>query len=86
MAEAARRHRPSTPMPMSSRRAASWALTSTPPFRPGIAVNIGLIARMAGSVMTLPLAVEDEPAPVFRPGVRWVSERSLDGGGQRLRR
>ena len=56
------------PMPMSSRRAASWALTIDPAFRPGVAVNIGLIARMAGLVMSLPLAVEDEPAPVFQPG------------------
>ena len=43
-------------------------LTIDPAFRPGVAVNIGLIARMAGLVMSLPLAVEDEPAPVFQPG------------------
>ena len=43
-------------------------LAIDPTFRPGVAVNIGLIARMAGLVMSLPLAVEDEPAPVFQPG------------------
>jgi hypothetical protein len=36
-------------------------------FRPGVITNIGLIRRMADLVMGLPLAVEDEPAPVFHP-------------------
>lgn len=38
-----------------------------PALRPGVVANIALIRRMAGLVMGLPLAVEDEPAPVFRP-------------------
>ena len=42
-------------------------LTVAEPFRPGVAANIGLIARMADLVMGLPLEVEDEPAPVFGP-------------------
>ena len=36
-------------------------------FRPGVAANIALIARMADLVMGLPLATADEPAPVFAP-------------------
>ena len=36
-------------------------------FRPGVAANIALIARMADLVMGLPLATADEPAPVFVP-------------------
>jgi hypothetical protein len=42
-------------------------LTVAGPFRPGVAANIGLIARMADLVMGLPLAVDDEAAPVFAP-------------------
>lgn len=38
------------------------------PYRPGVATNIALIAKMADLVMGLPLAVADEPAPVFSPG------------------
>ena len=37
------------------------------PYRPGVAANIALIARMADLVMGLPLQVADEPAPVFAP-------------------
>ena len=42
-------------------------LPIAPEYRPGVAANIGLIARMADLVMGLPMAVEDEPAPVFEP-------------------
>ena len=42
-------------------------LTIAPEHRPGVAGNMALIARMADLVMGLPLAVEDEPAPVFEP-------------------
>lgn len=38
-----------------------------PAFRPGVVTNIGLIRRMSDLVVGLPLAVEDEPAPVFHP-------------------
>lgn len=42
-------------------------LNLDPAFRPGVVTNIALIRRMAELVMGLPLAVEDEPAPVFHP-------------------
>jgi hypothetical protein len=38
-----------------------------PAFRPGVVTNIALIRRMGDLVMSLPLAVADEPAPVFHP-------------------
>ena len=38
-----------------------------PAFRPGVVANIALIRHMAELVTGLPLAVEDEPAPVFHP-------------------
>lgn len=38
------------------------------PYRSGVATNIALIAKMADLVMGLPLAVADEPAPVFTAG------------------
>ena len=37
------------------------------PYRPGVAANIALIARMAELVVGLPLYAADEPAPVFTP-------------------
>lgn len=43
------------------------AIDLDPAFRTGVVANIALIRRMAELVMGLPLAVEDEPAPVFRP-------------------
>ena len=36
-------------------------------YREGVARNLVLIARMADLVMTFPLALTDEPAPVFVP-------------------
>jgi hypothetical protein len=45
-------------------------LAIAPPYRPGVATNIALIARMADLAVGLPLAVEDEPAPVFAPSER----------------
>ena len=36
-------------------------------YREGVARNLVLIAGMADLVMTFPLALTDEPAPVFVP-------------------
>ena len=52
---------------MSSRPAVWSALRWPTAYRPGVAANIALIARMADLVMGLPLATADEPAPVFVP-------------------
>ncbi len=35
--------------------------------RPGVVHYVELAAAMAGLVMTLPLGIDDEPAPVFTP-------------------
>jgi hypothetical protein len=43
------------------------ALPIAPEHRPGVLQFFGLSAAMADLVMGLPLAVHDEPAPVFAP-------------------
>ena len=47
--------------------AAALQLPLAPEHRPGVLQFFGLSAAMADLVMGLPLAVHDEPAPVFEP-------------------
>jgi Protein of unknown function (DUF4089) len=47
--------------------AAALDLPLAPAHRPGVLVYFGLAAELAAAVMTVPLSVGDEPAPVFTP-------------------
>jgi hypothetical protein len=47
--------------------AAALALPIAPEHRPGVLQFFALSSAMADQVMGLPLAVHDEPAPVFEP-------------------
>lgn len=40
-------------------------LTLAPHHKPGVAMNLSLAARMAALVAGMPVALHDEPAPVF---------------------
>ena len=50
--------------------AAAVSLPLDPAHLPGVAMNLGLAARMAALVEAVPLTPADEAAPVFDPGRR----------------
>lgn len=49
----------------ATQAAAALGLEIAPAHRPGVVMNLALAARMAALVEGMPVALQDEPAPVF---------------------
>lgn len=56
---------PFDPDAYANQAAAAVGLVIAPAHRPGVVMNLALAARMAALVEAMPLAPQDEAAPVF---------------------